>query len=698
VYKLLRRLERVQHSYNSELRLFQRAIVIVAIVFQSNISAGEGVPEKLEFSPEVEVYGNYETAGVIFSVPSTIPSSEIGRLSCDHLVGEEWRRVQDPVRIGKSGKFATSLFWLQPGTMQVVRVRAEDQKGGMIATWFGRGETRVEPKPHDSKRIRYVATSGDDGNAGTAEAPFRTISKACKVVRPGETIQIRSGRYHEGDIEVGLEGTEEAPISIIGGGSGGRVIIDASDDAFASPEGWEDLGNNIYRRDYADSTSCACAVDKRTGEVIRLFPVATLKELRLRELEVPADIKSGGGFASLGIRGGIFTGGGDAVIALPDRVENYQVRLPRFSRGLTLNRSKQVRISGIEFECFGSGENNTAVFLRDSSDVTIEGCVFRNCNSYVYLKGESHRVTVQDCGFSDSIIEWPFDYMKRNEAVGGQFEGGAVNIDASYSGRGLVFRRNRISGLFDGCHLTPWREDTAVTNETDFYQNEIEGCIDDFIEADGFSRNLRIFDNRMRRSLTGISLAQALDGPSFVIYNQIIDCGVVSAAKNGENYGYPFKLNGGPQADVGSGEIFLYHNTAYTSDPQSHALLIKNAKWKRLTFRNNIWCGQAAGFALWPKDSAPIDWDFDDLFVTDRSVPLVIQGYRKKSALLVDVQRNHGWMRHGLNSDPQFRDVSKQDFSLNKSSPCVDAGEFLPGINEGRSKGSRPDLGAVESH
>lgn len=698
MYMLLLRLEEIWDSYRPERILFQRAVVIIAIVFWSNLSAGERVREEIEFSPEVEVYGNYETAGVIFSVPTTIPSGKIARVSCDQLIGEEWQRRQDLVRIGDSTKFATSLFWLQPGTKQVVRIRAEDQKGDIISTWFGSGETRVETKPHVSKRIWYVATSGSDTNAGTVAEPFRTISKAFKVVRAGEAIQIGSGRYHEGNIEVGIEGTEEAPISIIGSATGERVIIDASDDAFASPEGWDVLGDNIYRRDYRDWTSCACAVDKRTGEVIRLFPVATLKELRLRELDIPAESKSGGAFSSLGIRGGIFTGGGDAVIALPDRIENYEVRLPRFSRCLTLSRSKHVRISGIEFEYFGNGKNNTAVFVRDSSDITLEDCGFRHCNSYVYLKGESHGVTIQDCRFSDSIIDWPFDYMKKNGEVGGQFEGGAVNVDASYSGRGLVFRRNRISGLFDGAHLTPWREDTAVTNETDFYQNEIEGCVDDFVEADGFARNLRIFENRMYRSLTGISLAQALDGPSFVMYNQIIDCGMVSAAKNGDNYGYPFKLNGGPQADVGSGVIFFYHNTAHTSDPKSHALLIKNAKWERLVFRNNIWCGQAVGFAIWPKVLAPIDWDFDNLFVTDRSAPLVIQGYRKKSESLLDVQKNYGWMRQGMNVDPQFTDIKSRDFSLESRSPGVDAGEFLPGINEHRLKGSRPDLGAIESH
>ena len=312
------------------------------------------------------------------------------------------------------------------------------------------------------------------------------------------------------------------------------------------------------------------------------------------------------------------------------------------------------------------------------------------------MKGQCDRLTIQDNHFRDAILDWPFGYMKCSSGVSGFFEGGAVNVDARYSGRGLVFRRNVIEGVFDGVHLTPWRENNARTQETDFYENRLSGCLDDFVECDGFSRNTRIFNNVMERSLTGISVAQALDGPTFSLYNVIGNCGVVSAAQREENYGYPFKTNGGEGAEIGSGPLFFYHNTAYTSDPHSRALLVKRPAWKKLVMRNNIWCGQQAGFELWHEQPSPIDWDYDDLFVSDANAPLVVQAYRTKFPKLADVRSRLKWLPHGISADPQFIDSGRGDYRLRDSSPCINAGVPLGGINRLSTLGTAPDLGAYE--
>jgi hypothetical protein len=43
----------------------------------------------------------------------------------------------------------------------------------------------------------FVSPSGDDGNPGTHEAPFRTINRAAQVAEPGDTITVQSGVYRE---------------------------------------------------------------------------------------------------------------------------------------------------------------------------------------------------------------------------------------------------------------------------------------------------------------------------------------------------------------------------------------------------------------------------------------------------------------------------------------------------------------------
>ena len=43
----------------------------------------------------------------------------------------------------------------------------------------------------------YVATTGNDGNAGTVERPFQTIRKALSLMRAGDTVYLRGGTYTE---------------------------------------------------------------------------------------------------------------------------------------------------------------------------------------------------------------------------------------------------------------------------------------------------------------------------------------------------------------------------------------------------------------------------------------------------------------------------------------------------------------------
>jgi parallel beta-helix repeat protein len=41
----------------------------------------------------------------------------------------------------------------------------------------------------------YVATNGSDANGGTEQEPFRTLSRAVSVLRPGDTLYVKKGTY-----------------------------------------------------------------------------------------------------------------------------------------------------------------------------------------------------------------------------------------------------------------------------------------------------------------------------------------------------------------------------------------------------------------------------------------------------------------------------------------------------------------------
>ena len=61
----------------------------------------------------------------------------------------------------------------------------------------------------------YVSPSGNDRNPGTLTEPWRSLSKANHEARPGDTIFIRAGIYHE-DINPVRSGSAGDPIVFMG--------------------------------------------------------------------------------------------------------------------------------------------------------------------------------------------------------------------------------------------------------------------------------------------------------------------------------------------------------------------------------------------------------------------------------------------------------------------------------------------------
>lgn len=80
---------------------------------------------------------------------------------------------------------------------------------------------------------------------------------------------------------------------------------------------------------------------------------------------------------------------------------------------------------------------------------------------------------------------------------------------------------------------------------------------------------MRVFDNHLERSLTGISIAQGADGPAYVINNVLGRHGDTSVTSVFGPSGYPVKTNGG-ESDVDiTGWAFFYHNSFWTKEPDS---------------------------------------------------------------------------------------------------------------------------------
>lgn len=65
-----------------------------------------------------------------------------------------------------------------------------------------------------SGTVYYVATTGNDGNAGAIDKPLRTIQAAIDKTQPGDTVYVRGGVYHE-RVVMKTSGTATQPIRIL---------------------------------------------------------------------------------------------------------------------------------------------------------------------------------------------------------------------------------------------------------------------------------------------------------------------------------------------------------------------------------------------------------------------------------------------------------------------------------------------------
>lgn len=642
----------------------------------------------------VMLYGNFTTMGVVMECPAGMSVEKIGRVMV-YVVEEEGRRqVHGLVRVGSTNHFAGSLFDLEPGTEHTVEVEMYDRSGKLVAKETAKGKTRRDPVIPDTPGALYVSPSGSDGNAGSIDKPLKTLKAGFGKLTAGTTLFVREGVYYEGGLVPDDTGRADAPI-VIRNYNGEKVVIDG-----AAPElidgGWETADGRIYSAAFEGLTWNVTMQERKTDKYYRLFPLETKEE-------ITSGRSDGKSFEQLGFTGAYHCDGEKIHIVTPGGdISEYKVFVSRVTEAVTLSGKDNMLFDGLEFRHFGQGIWGKAILMEDSSWNLVQNCRFFYCNTGVWVQWDSNRNTVQDSLFVDDLNHWHFTYAKTPAGwdYHMQMETGAVYTGGRYVGRGLVVRRNRIEGLFDGAHLGPWVEVNALTSETDFSYNTVIDVADDFVETDGYSRNVRIIGNVMDKSLSGISLAQGLDGPTFIIRNVIGNSGVCRASRDPYDYeyeGYPVKTNGGPKPEVGSGPVFFYHNTSWTSDPKSRAWLVKGtAKWRIFVFRNNIWCGKAQGFVSWRNRTSPMDWDYDNLY-HEAGPFMFFKRSEETYNTIAEAREGLNVLPHGISADPKFVDAAGGDYRLQAGSPCTDAGEIIHGINDRDYLGGAPDMGALEA-
>ena len=271
-------------------------------------------------------------------------------------------------------------------------------------------------------------------------------------------------------------------------------------------------------------------------------------------------------------------------------------------------------------------------------------------------------------------------------------------------GQSHVVCHNYIAYFHDGIcidtHGLP--EAGKKTVSVDFYRNDIFNMADDFIEADGGSHNIRIFENRGFNAYhAALSAQPVFGGPVYFVRNLCYNV-------PGTALKYTIRPAG----------ILTYNNTFVAE------AAINN--FSNGHFRNNLFLG--------PTPDRP---SLSATTYTDYST-MDYNGYRKKTidhpfrlryplndslnhaadealsvrefSSLREFTRATGFEAHGLEldgdifEDARLPDLENRghiyptegyDFTLRKGSRAIDAGLVLPNITDGHV-GKAPDLGALE--
>jgi len=268
-------------------------------------------------------------------------------------------------------------------------------------------------------------------------------------------------------------------------------------------------------------------------------------------------------------------------------------------------------------------------------------------------------------------------------------------------GPGHVIAHNAIAYFHDGICLStygppdsdPERRSSAV----DIYNNDIHLSNDDFIESDGASHNIRIFQNRgVNAAHNGYSAQPLFGGPVYFYRNLLYHVPAGGA----------FKLSAAPAG------ILIYHNTLIGEQTAREGY--SNTHW-----RNNLFIGRDTpdrGVMTWANATPQFSSDYNG-FRPNKNVSKQYNwlapsqaGDWKTFATLAEFQRATGQEAHGVELDLDvFEKMTPSDpaqrhhvyhspdlnFRLRAGSKAVDAGTLLPTLNDEFS-GRAPDLGALE--
>ena len=590
---------------------------------------------------QLDLYPNIKTVGIVVSgidLPKT--AGLMYRQSNETI----WRTGHPLIRID-DGRLVGSLFELSPATAYSIKV--VDGTTEISASI----STQLEELQFTPSTILHVDDDAAPGGDGSASTPFQNIQDGVNHAHPGTQVLVANGVYHE-EITFPTSGNAGNWIQVKAEGSG--AILDGS--KTFSGDIWKP-----HKKAKVWFMKVEGLFEYLARDQQRFYNYGTLRNL----LNDP----TGEGWylehSTLKL-----------YVRSQDNPSNHTWQIPHLNHAFDVDGQDWLWIEGFEMQFYGTQLDGCGVCAKNASHVVIRKNKIHNMQLGIYInwtggeeQGNNTRIEYNEI-YDPPVNEWRWVDVK-----GSSMEGTAIVLRGHI---GAIVRGNELHHFFNGIYTgsSGALENPELAFDIDVYNNYIHHISDDALEPEGACINHRFRNNTFDSTFIGVSLAPVTMGPTWVLRSTFAN----------------YTGRGIKWANNSDGVVLIYHNTFWTR-AQDIAAMDFITPAHNAILRNNIF--QNNGYAIYEvhTGSTSHDWDNNNWY------PAHSPHFKWENVDFATVTRLCAATGLACNSHegyPGLKNPNIGDFTLTSSSPNIDRGAAIPGINDDFS-GSAPDIGAYET-
>jgi hypothetical protein len=646
-------MENVMTHNNSITTPLMIITVIVAVVMSGFFVGQVGNQDQVgAIENQLNLYPNIETIGVVLNGTALPKTAQLMYRQMGETV---WKAGHPLVRID-DGRLVGSLFWLSAATSYDVKViNGTTEITGSITTQ----PDELQFTPSTILHVNGAAPSGGDG---AVNAPFNTIQAAVNQASPGTQILVADGLYHEA-VTFPASGTE---------GNWIQIKAEGSD---AILEGSQTLTGKVWKASSSQKRVWFMKLGASLGYLAR-------DQKRFYKYDSLSGLLQSRGHGKVTINEGWYFDPGTLRLYIRslDDPSNHNWQLPQLNHAFDANGRDWLWIEGFEMRFYGTRTDGCGVCTLNASHIVIRKNKIHNMQLGIFInwngtenQGNDTRIEYNEI-YDPLVNEFPWLATK-----GSSMEGTGMVIRGHI---GAIVRDNEIHNYFNGIYVGSSAKnavnDPAVAFDGDVYNNYIHDISDDGLEPEGANVNQRFRNNKIDRMLIGISLAPITVGPTWVLRSTFTN--FTSS---------PIKWASNPD-----GIVLFYHNTSWTNAANLNAMSMITPI-RNTVMRNNIFQGSRYAFEEPFIGSIGNDWNNDNWYTT-RTVGNPHFKWEKIDYLnIAKLCAATKLECNGYETPPELTNPRAGDFTLLSSSPNIDRGVLIPGLNDNFT-GSAPDVGAYE--